>query len=215
MPIFRKRRRKRTMRAKSSLTRRVTKITKRISSLIEKKHKDLSSNGNFASDQTANSLTAMIQGDASNQRTGLKITAKNVYVKLLVQWVAGVTSSLGSCRYILFMDRNSQGATPSGTDLLESQSVQSLLNNINEGRRFIVLADKLFNNPQPSTAVGYDKSVAFKIPLNKNVWYLDSSDNQSSLGRNQIYQICVGDNTIASGNAPAFSSETRVYYEDL
>ncbi len=186
-----------------------------LASLIEKKHFDVSESMNFASNETLRTLSTMAQGDSSSTRTGLKISAKNLYLKFGITWSAGVAPSAGVCRMLVILDKNSQGVAPALTDVLEQGSTIAQYNNINEGRRFVIIYDKIFNNGNSSSTADTDRAVHVIIPINRNIWYLNSGATPTALGRNQLYILGIGDSTIASGNAPAVTYNSRLYYEDL
>ncbi len=193
----------------------LAKKVKFIVSLIEKKHFNVSESMNFASDETLRAISTMAQGDTSATRTGLKISAKNLYLKFGITWSAGVASSAGVCRMLVILDKNSVGTAPALTDVLESGSTISQYQNVNEGRRFVILYDKIFNNGNSSSTADTDRAVHVVIPINRNIWFLNSGATPTTLGRNQLYVLGIGDSTIASGNAPAVTYNSRLYYEDL
>ncbi len=193
----------------------LAKKVKFLASLIEKKHFDVSESMNFASNETLRTLSTMAQGDSSSTRTGLKVSAKILYLKFGITWSAGVAPSAGVCRMLVILDKNSQGVAPALGDVLESGGTLSQYNNINEGRRFVIIYDKIFNNGNSSSTADTDRAIHVKIPINRNIWYLNSGATPTTLGRNQLYILGIGDSTIASGNAPAVTYNSRLYYEDL
>lgn len=189
-------------------------ILNRLKSSIEKKHYDKNETLNFSSEQTAQNLCLMPQGDSSSTRTGLKIYAKTLIMRGTIQWAKTNTQETNA-RLIVFMDKNSNGTTPAIASLLETVDVTSLLDNRNEGRRFVVLWDKVFTNTNPSTSVDKEQYFQKRIKLNKNVWYLDSSANSTAQGKNQFYYVTISDVTGSSGDRPTGTMDTRVYYDDM
>lgn len=194
----------------SKNTQRINRITK----AIEKKHHDKVISNVFGNDIAPNAIHLMSQGDTSGGRTGLKIYAKNLYINLSLQWKSTATQET-TARFIVFLDKNSNGAIPGGTDLMESLATVSLYDNVNEGRRFVVLCDKIFNNRNVTTDLDKFEGYNMIIPVNRTVWYLDSGSTATALGRNSLYYICIGDVASADADAVAVTGNARLYYDDL
>lgn len=209
-----RKRKKGGYRIKRSNVRSNTRAIRKIKSLIEKKHIDKVISTSFGTDAIPGNLHLMAEGDTSETRTGLKISSKNLYINLSLQWKVTATQET-TARFIVFVDKLSNGALPSSTQLLESMATTSLLNNKYEGRRFIVLYDKLFNNRNVNSTVSKLEGYSIKIPINRNIWYLDSTATATALGRNSIYYLCVGDVYMADADSVAVTGNARLYYEDL
>lgn len=190
-----------------------TRQIRRIKNLIEKKHIDKVISDTFGNDAGVNNLHLIAQGDTSSLRTGLKISAKNLYINISLQWKTTATQET-TARFIVFIDKLSNGAIPAGVDLMETLSTTSLYDNRNEGRRFIVLCDKLFNNTRISTSVSKLQGHNMIIPINRNIWYLDSTANATAVGRNSLYYLCIGDVASADADAVSISGNARLYFED-
>lgn len=195
---------------KKTLTRKVNRLL----NSIEKKHIDKSIGIDFANDTNPLTLTTTTQGDTSSTRTGLKIYAKSLVMHYTIDWPDTATQET-NCRLLIFLDKNPQGAVPSTTDLLEAATTDSLYNNVNEGRRFVVLYDKHFNNLNPTTTVPRDQGGVIKLKINKNIWYLDSTSAGSSLGRNQLFILPLGDVTNTHADAASIDGNCRVYFDDM
>lgn len=199
---------------KKAYKKKATKMFKQIKSMIEKKHIDKVISGNFGNDVVCGNLHLMAESATSSGRTGLKISAKMLYIKLSLQWKATATQET-TARFIVFIDRLSAGALPTASQVLETVSTTSQWDNVNEGRRFLILYDKLYNNKDTTTALSKLEGHQFKIPINRNIWYLDSTANASALGRNSLYYLLIGDVASADADAVAVTGTTRLYYEDI
>lgn len=191
-----------------------TKMYRQLKSMIEKKHIDKVISSEFANNVTVNNLCLIAEGVTSSTRNGLKIAAKTLYMKFSIQWKATATQETTG-RLIVFIDRLSSGALPTASQLLETVSTTSQYNNINEGRRFIVLRDILYNNKNATTAISKLEGHSLRIPINKNIWYLDSTANVSALGRNSLYYVLIGDSLGGDPDCIAITGTCRLYYEDL
>jgi len=73
------------------------------------------------------------QGTTAITRIGRKIVMKSVYLQ-------GVGACSTACRIIVFYDRQSNGAAPSATDVLTSNTLMAM-QNLDNRDRFIILAD--------------------------------------------------------------------------
>lgn len=186
-------------------------VARKINQLVEKKQVDTTNTYEMANDQTIKALTLLGQGTSSHTRSGLKIFAKKLYINGIIEWGGG---KVVTGRMIIFYDKRPGGALPVVTDLLETAAVASQLNNKNEGRRFVVLYDKMFNNMSVDSTIGYEKGLKIRLNLNKTVWYQDGNATSASAGPNNYYMCLLSDASIASGDAPDFIHTTRLYYED-
>lgn len=196
----------------------VSKLTKKVNMLIgqiEKKHIDKALSYAVGSDATVNNLSTCLQGETSSTRNGLKIYARSVVIKGYVGWKS-TASQETRVRIIVFVDRNADGAKPTLDDLLEgSTNTISLYNNINIGTRFQILKDITISNSNPNTTVGKETPFQIRLSLKKQIYYLDSTVNDSSLGRNHLHMVGISDVTTASADTPQLTFDSRVYFDDL
>lgn len=181
---------------------------------IEKKHYDRTISNNFGSDAACSVLTNISQGDTSSTRTGLKVYAKNLLINGSIGWSSTATQE-SMMRVIIFIDKNPNGAVPAITNVLESGAINSLYNNIYEGKRFVVLKDVRFSNTDAHTSIPKETAFSWKIPINRSLTYLSGSNDSASLGSNNLFAVMVSDVTTASGDTAAVNYTTRVYYTDL
>ncbi len=92
------------------------------------------------------SINLIAQGVTESQRVGRKCTLRSINWKFRVALnqidAAGTSSTGDSCRVILFLDKQCNGATATVINVLESANYQSFRNLANSGR-FMILQDKL------------------------------------------------------------------------
>lgn len=194
--------------------RRLRKDVRQIKSQIEKKHHDKSTTEDCGTDSTITALTLMSQGDTSSTRTGLKIFVKSIHCKLQFLWTTTATQET-HWRFIVFLDRNSNGSLPVLANVLESATnTMAHLNNVNEGRRFVILKDVIYNNKNVDSTVPKYEQRNFIIKVNKSVWALDSTANATALGRNQVYACFVGNTAKADADSVNATLNTRAYFID-
>lgn len=198
---------------KTAKFQRGMKKVNRLVRSIEKKHIDKTLNFSFGNDQVVNNLSTLIQGHTSSEREGLKIYAKYLHIRGSIGWKTTATQ-VTNVRFIVFLDKAGVGAKPTSTELLEAANVRSMYNNVTEGKRFIVLRDRIYQNKYPSAST-METYINMKIKINRNIYYRDSTGNDTSLGKNQIHALLISDQPIASADTPSCTYNTRLYFEDL
>lgn len=216
MPIYKRKYRKRKAKAKTSTDKRQDALLGRLMSGIENKHNDKSVASAATTASTVNPLSLMGEGTGSGQRAGLKITGHKLKLRWYVQWAADVIYNNRGVRFIVVRDKNPDGAYPLVTDILESAHENSLYNNINEGKRFVVLYDTMCQpNVNSATAgAGNFRYYSHEINLrNTNIYFLDGNNTAASCGRNQIFAFWITNTNNA--NSPDVSLNSRLYYTDL
>jgi len=176
-------------------------------------------------------MTAIEQGDDTYQRTGGKITAKNMFVRAQFELpTSGLTLDNSNTtalrvRFIILMDRFNQGAAPALSDVLESPSdFNGFMKWINR-KRFKILMDKMFDLPfikafnasgAEAVAVPQDKSFKWikkKIRLHKSLIYRGTNDTTASQGINSIWWTAFTDLNL--DHEPAFYMTARMTFQDL
>ena len=205
---------KRKLRIPKNTVKSNTKKINRILNSADKKHHDLSATVNFTNNAPINKLTLMAEGTTSSERSGLKVTGRYVRIKGQIIWSGNVGQET-VCRMIIFYDKHSDAALPVVADLLESATCSSLLNNLYNGKRFVVLKDKYFTNHNPTTALQKETGVSISIPYKKNVHYLGAGATNADLGPYNLYFCTISDATTVSGNGPTFLYNSRFYYTDI
>lgn len=196
----------------SKFQKQLGKKVNRLVRAIEKKHIDKPLSFNFGNDAIVNNLSTTTQGNTSGTRDGLKIYARYLHLRGTVAWKTTATQAT-VVRLIVFIDKAGIGAKPTIAQLLENNNIRSHYNNVNEGKRFVILRDKIIQNKYPSAST-METYVNMKIKLNRNIYYLNSTTNDDSLGKGQVHCILVGDLPTTSTDTPGFNFETRIYYQD-
>lgn len=183
----RKSRRPRTALAKATSALRQVREMK---SNQEKNHEDF--NVVFPDIDVAGDVldvTAIAQGDANDQRVGLKMQAKNLGVRLIA---SGIVNALDSVIYriLVVQDRRQEpGVTPTVGDVLEFLSVQSFLNISNLGR-FNVLYDKNFYLAEiASDHNQFQRMHKINIRLNTPIRYIGAL--ATDIAKNGIYLMAI------------------------
>lgn len=90
------------------------------------------------------SLNEIVQGAGESQRLGRKCTIKSLHIKgdvTLPPQTAASTSS-DRLRFIVYLDKQTNGSAAAVTDILEAANINSYLNLANKGR-FRILSDKM------------------------------------------------------------------------
>lgn len=92
--------------------------------------KDVAFNGNFPAQWTAPSLiNGLVPGTDASQRIGRQIEIKRILLRL----VATTT-----CRFVLVLDTQANGATPAITDIFQSDAYESEINFSNRDRFHVI-----------------------------------------------------------------------------
>lgn len=115
---------------------------------LEKKFIDVATNDTTVASAGAilNSGTQVVisQGTSQSQRIGRKVCLKNINWRYNINLpsAALMTSTSDMCRVILYWDKQANGATAAGADILTSVNVYGY-NNLSNMNRFIILYDKV------------------------------------------------------------------------
>lgn len=96
------------------------------------------------------SLNLIVQGATDQNRIGRKCVVSKIVMRCfatlpVATGTAAATMPLSSdfLRFILYLDKQANGATAAVTDILETATIQSM-NNLTNVQRFYILKDKLF-----------------------------------------------------------------------
>ncbi len=168
------------------------------------------------------SVNLIAQGITESTRIGRKCTLKSIgwrYRLLLPEVDAAATPLSGdNVRVIMYLDKQANGATAAGTDLLESADVHSFLNLANSGR-FVVLLDKLYPMNYSTlasdgagvvsqTRMSWEKT--FFKTCNIPIEFSGVAGIITEIRSNNIGVILVGNTGEAS-----FSSKIRLRFSDM
>lgn len=205
-------------RYRPSIKKDVKKLKKDVRKLRpEKKHHDTTLDTSFDNDSVLTNLNTIAEGTASGEREGLRIRVGNLHLRYQVT-LKNTAAHETTCRLVVVVDKHSQGARPTRAEIFESANANctTLYNNINEGKRFVILYDKIhnfFDSNNGSTSRAYTFNKVIKV--NRVQTFLDGTANTTNLGNNMIYLIAMGDTADASGNEPEMDGHARVYFTDV
>lgn len=203
-----------------SSTRSIAQKALRVAYQGQEAHK-FSQNGanqRSGSDFVAYQLSNMAEGDTSTSREGLKIHAKKLVLKMLMQWDASANSTDEAIRILVIKDKCSNGALPVLSDIIDqttgtTYSTVALRKRQTEGKRYEFLYDKLYVNPIGDASSVHRKALDIEIPLNFPIWYLNSGTTSTAMGKNNLYLFLVSDQTLASAVGVQCWWTNRVYYD--
>lgn len=150
------------------------------------------------------SLGNIAQGDDIEGRTGRSILVKSLYLRCRTQVYPTAVGTLA--RWIVFIDNDSSGATPTAADLLDTESLTAPLQIGADQGRFRVLADWV------DEVTTYGRAHVFKkkyFKLNHHIKYDGTAATDYSRGNIWVYRIA-SDNT----NTPTMAFEARMRYVD-
>ncbi len=102
----------------------------------------IASNGTITED----SCNVIVQGTSESQRIGRKCTLRSINWRFNIRLPEGtaVTTTSDTVRVILYLDKQTNGATAAVTDILESDDFQSF-NNLSNKSRFRTLMDRTYD----------------------------------------------------------------------
>lgn len=156
-------------------------------------------------------LTALAQGDADGDRSGLSIYAK--WIRLSYIAFANETNTTPQAlRVMVFIDTSQNGATPAATDVLTVSGSLNVINspqNQNNIPRFKVLYDKMHWLANDSNQALVQRRM---IKIDRRVNYLGTSAASASLGKGTVYLLFVSSNS--AQDQPSFSYYSRLTYLD-
>lgn len=183
------------------------RIAQQVAALINVEFKKISQSLTTAASTTPTfqNLILMAQGNGQHQRNGNQVKLKSVLIRVIATRNPSATSSV--VRMILFVDKSSNGLTPTITDLLLTSSVTSPLNS-NNGKRFRVLADEFF-----SLSNGSAISNAIKIYRKLNItseWETGGA-TVGDISNNQLWLVYLSDEAT---NTVSIAGTTNVSYVD-
>lgn len=144
-------------------------------------------------------------GDDWFNRDGNAIKIKSLYIRLAMNVATSATANQ-IVRFILFVDKSSNGALPAVTDVLSAANVNAPLNYLNKGR-FYILRDRTYALAIASQDIIVDKIYKrFKPDLEAT--YIGTTAATASLGTNQLMVLMISDQ-VATGPTLAWYSRTK------
>lgn len=190
-----------------SIAKRVASKVVKDAVHVEYKLKDKTMTGAVSTSSTIYRLTEIAQGDTESSRDGMRLTIKGLRWKGNV--VADTSAENTIIRMIVFLDRQTDGATPADTDLLEDADTAGLPNRDNRNR-FWIMSDKLYSLTTGSrTAFAFDWYKRFKKGI--TVHYKGSGSAVTDAKENQVFMLLISNQGTYT---PYVTSRARMVYTD-
>lgn len=163
-------------------------------------------------------VNGITQGDDFNERVGREVHMKSIQIDASVAPQDSTTFD-STMRFIVFIDKQANGAAPTGTDILASSSPQAFLN-LNNKDRFIILFDKRFDMPAQDTATAGSKytppprvkRIKLFKKLSTPITFLGTTNGIGSISTNSLYLLTLGDAPAADGYEMVVN--TRIRFTD-
>lgn len=155
-------------------------------------------------------LNGIAQGDSAQTREGRVINMKKL--QICWSWYLAAASTGGApCRIKIVYDKQSNGAAPLITDILQNDDFHAF-NNLFTNPRFVTLYDHI----TPPIAQTGDFCVSGKalIPMNLQCHYSGTGGTVGSINSGAIYLFAAQQSQIKT-TAPALSFQTRIRYTDV
>lgn len=144
---------------------------------------------------TGGLCNAITQGDGDNQREG-----NVIHIKKLSFLFTAFDTVPSLVRVIVFIDRQSNGSTPTVTDVLDSASYLSQFSELtvvgHGGTRFSILMDKTWTiNPQITATAGYGAHITKTFKLKMPVTYIANAGTAGDVSKNNIWLLSISSTT--------------------
>lgn len=159
-------------------------------------------------------MNGVSQGTDYNARIGRKIVMKSFLIRVQKQYNTTVPAQPCNVRWILFYDKQTNGAAPSASDFFQqsasiSENMVSPIN-LNNRDRFIVLKDKMMSLNGSAIATGWFKKFQ---RINLEVIYNATGNTVGAIQTGSMYLLAVTDFQDATYNLVCDIS-TRVRFLD-
>ena len=172
-------------------------------------------------------------GDGQSERTGIKIQAKRLQLRVKTavdpnsdSSNANIVADAHTFRIVVFLDKFKNGQTVTFDDIFDyvptdAGQLYDYPNKFQE-RRFKLLVDKIFTvEPSYVTFDGHDFHAygnncfhEFDIPLSHDIWYGDTSNNLSAIYEGNIGMFVCADVSSANIGKIKFSYRSRLSFVD-
>lgn len=181
-----------------------------VSSLgIEKKFfdSDITSVAAINTGTIFNSLCLVPQGTTDQTRVGNKITIRNINLKCFAGLDDQGTAvfATGNLRVILFVDKQTNGATAAVTDILKTASISSF-RNMDQVDRFQILKDKVYNLPcRSANALHTDQGTrqwTMSAKCNIPVHFSSTTGAITELRSNNVGILYISDISLVNAASP-------------
>lgn len=158
-------------------------------------------------------LNIPVQGTTALTRVGQNILVKSIYSRGSI--TLGVAPSVATAgqqmRILVYVDKESRGATPSTTDVLQTSSYISPLAIVQQGR-FQVLHDQ-----QLAVDPNGNNTVPFKFYLKTNVKtkFSANAGAAADVYANAIWIAFISNDNGGAGVSPTIDHYTRIRFSDV
>lgn len=156
---------------------------------VERKFLDTALTADATTTASINAVNVMVVGTGANTRIGRRILMKSLQIRCQIEREDPATTTAQHVRMMVVYDRQSNGAAPAVTDILDTSAVQSLRNMANVGR-FFMLSDEFV---EITAAQGgnqyfiYNKFLKFNLPVYYNAGNAGTIADVSTGGLFVIY----------------------------
>lgn len=181
---------------------------------VEKKYLTVNVNGTEINSDAilSNDMTSIAQGDTNTSRTGVKVTAKSLYIRgTLVQ-----TGQDSVCRMVVVCDRQQEGDTaPTLGQVLGDGTIGPVYGatNLLYSGRFQILMDKVYSldaSDKPNINLKY----YLKLNKGKGINVRYNGSGSTDIQKNGIYVFFVS-NVTAANTGPLFYGQIRLGFTDM
>ncbi len=175
-------------------------------------------NGTIAED----SVLTIAQGNTESQRIGRKLTVMMIGWKFEIKFLGATAIAATSdvVRVMLYLDRQTNGATATVTGILESDNYQSF-NNLANKNRFLILMDRLYSLKSFSgSGQGTAATLAFGEDVISDSFYKKCNipieyDNSATDGTiSTMRSNNIGVLLLSRDGGSLFASKMRIRYSD-
>lgn len=211
---YRKNYRRRTYRKRPITYRQIgSKLWKDVQYLksivnVERKHLEQASSTTSSTTAAFILLNGCAPGDTGETRDGQSIKVSAVFLRYTLIQNASATSGTVN-RLILFMDKQCNGAAPTAADILDSSANVLSPLNINNGKRFKVMADIIVNTDLVAAPI---KTIERYLKTNFHTKYnAGTAGTVADITTNSLYVMHMSSEAT---NVPTFNYSFRTRFID-
>lgn len=155
-------------------------------------------------------LNATVPGTTATTRIGRQITMKSLELRSTAS-LASTSTQGGSCRLLIVYDKESKGAAPGITDILESDSFYSF-KNLSNPQRFVTLVDHVYDSLTSAGdfTVDFNTYRKMALPVQYNT---GSAGTVADINWGAVYAFACQNGTIGTAG-PLLPVVTRIRYTD-
>lgn len=151
-------------------------------------------------------LNGIAQGVGNTERIGRRIAMKS----LQLRYIHYSNLTAGSCRIVIFYDRQANSTTPSSGDIIGSQTFDGIVNLVNSDR-FVILMDEISENAQFDGASTPGKRY---IKMDLETIFSGTGSGISSVQTGAVFIMMANSATFSTGATSNATFSTRIRYTD-